>query len=123
MKERPEGTADLTGWRVLTFFCATTLIVPIAILLLCTLLIRLHDYPLPSMYLAVYMLAGIASPIMGVISLVCLLVTRRASRGTLNHAERRLRGYVLILSIMNIFAIVFWFMFFPYLVFSVGGSR
>ncbi len=123
MREEPEGITDVTGLRVLIFFCATTLIVPIAILLLCAVLISLHQYPLPSIYLAIYVLAGIASPIMGIISLVSLLVRRRAFRGTLNRVEGRLRGYLLILGIMNIFAIVFWFMFFPYLIFSVGGTR
>ena len=123
VSERPEETTDLTGPKVLIFFCATTLIVPIFILLLCAVLIGLHQYPLPGAFLALYVLACIASPIMGVISLVYLLVRRRTFRGTLNRVERRGMGYLLVLSVLNIFAVVFWFMFFPYLIFSIGGSR
>ena len=123
MKERTEGRTDLTGLRFLIFFCAITVVAPIAILLLCSLLVSLDQYPLPSIYLAVYVLAGIASPIMGVFGLVGLLVRRRTFRGTLSRVERRLRACLLILSIINIFAILIWFMFFPYLLFSIGGTR
>jgi len=123
VKERPEGTTDLTGLGFLIFFCASTLIVPIAILILCAVLISLHQYPLSTVYISIYVLAGIASPIMGVIGLVGLLARRRSFQGTLNRVELRLRACLLILSIINILAIVFWFMFFPYLIFSIGGTR
>ena len=123
MIEGAEGKTGLTGWKVLIFFCVSTLVVPIAILLLCAALISWHQYPLPTIFLAAYVLAGIASPIMGIISLVTLLVRSRTLRGATSLMERRLRGCLLILSIMNVFAIGLWFMFFPYVIFSIGGTR
>ena len=121
--ERTEGKIGLTGLKVLIFFCASTLIVPMAILLLCAVLIGRQQHPLPAIFLAAYVLAGMASPIMGVIGLVTLLVRRRTLRGRAGPMERRGGGYLLILSIMNLFAIILWFMFFPYVIFSVGGTR
>ena len=123
MTETPEGTTEPTGLKVLIFFCVTTLVVPITIVLLCAVLTSLRQYPLPSVFLVLYVLAALASPIMGVIGLVILLVRRRTFQGSLNRVERRLRSGLLILSIMNIFAIVFWFMLSPYLIFSIGGTR
>ena len=119
MIERTEDKNGLTGWKVLIFFCASTVIVPIAILILCAAL----KYPLPTIFLAAYVLASIASPLMGVIGLVTLLARSRTLRGTASPMERRVKGYLLILSIMNVFAIGLWFMFFPYVIFSIGGTR
>ena len=66
MRERPEGTTQPTGLKVLIFFCVTTLLVPIAILVLCAVSISLRKYPLPGVFLVLYVLAALASPIMGV---------------------------------------------------------
>jgi hypothetical protein len=121
--EGAEGKTGLTGWKVLIFFCASTLLVPMAILLICAAFISWHQYPLPTIFLAAYVLAGIASPIMGVIGLITLLARSRTLGGKASPVERKVRGYLLILSIMNVFAIGLWFMFFPYVIFSIGGTR
>jgi len=97
--------------------------VPIAILVLSSVLTSLHYYPLPTAFLGVYVLAGVASPAIGVIGLVSLWGRRRTFQGTLGHVERRLRSYVLILSIINIFAVVIWAMLLPQMIFSIGGIR
>lgn len=123
MREIPEGTTGLTELKVLIFLSITTLILPIAVLLLCAVLTGLHQYPLSSIYLSAYVTAGLASPMMGLISLVSLFVRKRKFQGAPNRKERRLRGYLLILGILNIFAIVIWAMLVPYVIFSIGGIR
>jgi hypothetical protein len=123
MSEGPQGTTDLTGFRVLIFFCAAALIAPIAILVLSSVLISLHYYPLSGAFFSVYVMAGVASPVTGVIGLISLWGRRRTFHGTISRVERRLRSYVLILSIMNLFAVVIWAMFIPQMIFSIGGIR
>ena len=123
MSEGPEAKTDLAGLRILIFFCAAAFIAPIAILILSSVLISLHHYPLSDAFLSVYVMAGVGSPITGVIGLVSLWARRRTFHGTVSRVERRLRGYILILSIMNIFAVLIWAMFLPQMIFNAGGIR
>ncbi len=117
------GKSDATTWKVLILLCAATLLLPIATLILCATMIGWRQYPLPTIFLGVYLLASLASPVMGVISLITISARSRVARGEATPAERRMRRFLILLSIMNIFAIGIWFLFFPYVIFSVGGTR
>src|SRR5688572_11577884 len=107
-----EATTNVKELNVLICLCVVALVLPIAILLLVSS--GLHQYPVPSIYFSAYVTAGLASPMMGLISLVSLFVRKRRFQGTPDHKERRLRGYLLILGIVNIFAVVIWAMLVPY---------
>jgi len=74
-------TTNLKELKVLIYLCVIALVLPIAILLLCNILISLHQYPLSGIYFSAYVTAGLASPMMGLVSLVSLFVRKRRIPG------------------------------------------
>src|SRR5919199_94016 len=92
------GDRFMTLLRLLRLLCFGVLLVPAAVLALCHVLSALNEsagrlrYPLPLALLFVYLLSGLASPLIGVGGLAVLFVRRRASgtcgRGGLRRVER-----------------------------------
>lgn len=84
---------------------------------------NVERYALPGLFLFIYLLAMIASPMVGILGLIILFIRRRAFQVEFRREERKLKRQVLILSAINIMAIVFWVVMFPLVFFSAGASR
>lgn len=130
MKENSENdTVLITVLKLLRLLCLGALLVPAAVLVICAVLATANSnagwlrYPLPVVLLGVYMLAGLASPLVGIIALAILFIKRRALHSKARREERKLRNHIIGLSLLDIFAFLFWAMLFPFVIFSAGGTR
>lgn len=129
MGETSAGDTTLTLLKLLRLLCFGVPLVPAAVLAVCAVLSALNEnagwlrYPLPLVLLGVYLLAGLASPVVGISALIILFTIRGVFREGAADGGGRLRSQVVILSLLDISATVFWVMLLPYVIFSAGGSR
>ena len=127
--EARTGGTVLHRLRRLRLLCAVFLLVPFGVLLLCGLLAAVNSsvgwqrHPLPAIFLLVYLLAGAASPLVGIVALVILRASRCAIQKGQTGGERALRHQVLALGWLDIFAVALWLLLLPLVFFSAGGSR
>lgn len=129
MEENLKNDALSIWLKPLRLLCVGVLLIPIAVLVFCALLMTANSnagwlkFPLPIIFFLVYVVAGLASPLVGVAALVTLWVGKHKFTNKSWFKEHRLERHILILGLADIFAIAFWVMLFPFVFFSAGDSR
>jgi hypothetical protein len=130
VREPSAGDKTTTLLRLLRLLCFGILLVPAAVLVVCFILSALNEnagwlrYPLPILLLFVYLLSVLASPVVGISALVVLFIRRRAPGVKVRSDENpTLRTQVVVLSLLDIFAVLVWALQLPYVLFSAGWSR
>ena len=129
MQETPDDISDLGWLKLLRLFCFAILLMPLIILAISGVLMTLNSnagwlrYPLPGIFLVVYVVAGLSSPLIGIGALIILCITRRKFRDEAKGEQRRLKKHIFFLGLVDIFVVIAWVMLFPLVFFSAGGSR
>lgn len=80
-------------------------------------------YQLLSVFFIVYVLAGLLSPLVGIVALVFWGVTKQKFKGDTKGEQDKLRNHIFVLGLIDIFAVIIWIILFPLVFFSAGGSR
>jgi len=129
LKETSTVSAVSVWLKWLRLLCLSVLIVPTTILASCAVLMTVNSnagwlkYPLPGIFLPIYVMAGLASPVVGIAALIILWMVGRKFNDESWRKEHRLRIHILVVGMIDILAIAFWVMLFPIVFFNAGGSR
>jgi hypothetical protein len=129
MQETPDDISDLEWLKFLRLFCFAILLIPTIVLVISKVLMILNSNAgwlqnsLPGIFLVVYVVAGLSSPLIGIAALIILFVTRHKFRDEAKREQRRLKNHIFFLGLVDIFVVIAWVMLFPLVFFSAGGSR
>lgn len=129
MRETPDDVSDLGWLKLLRLFCFAILLMPTIVLVISKLLMIMNSNagwlqnPLPGIFLVVYVIAGLSSPLIGIAALIILFVTRRKFRNEAKYEQRRLKNHIFFLGLIDVFAVIAWVVLFPFVFLSAGGSR
>lgn len=130
MLQTPVEVPALIGLRTLRLVCFTILLVPSFIVVASVIVSSMNSgigwqqHRLPGVFLGIYVLAGLASPLVGAAALGFLFVGRRRFVDDHDSYEARLRRHIATLGVIDILSIVAWFPMFLFVFFEgVGGSR
>ncbi len=129
MEENPDNDVLSNRLKRLRLLCISVLFIPATILIYCVVLMAVNSnagwlkYPLPAIFLLIYVVAGLASPLVGVAALIIVWVGRHKSNNNYWPKERKLGSQILVLGLIDILAAVFWVPLFPIVFFNAGGSR
>ena len=105
------------------FLALLSMVIAAGVLMAINSTVGWQKYPVPGILFLLYLLLGIASPVVGTGSFVILFTRRQNLFAESGPEERRLRNQVLILSALNVMAIVLWVILLPLMLLSAGASR